>query len=324
MTVNPYKIAYQREKKARLEAEQLLEDKARSLYITNQELIDSNKELKKHQAIMLRNEKLATIGTLSAGIAHEINNPLAFISSNLEMLNTYWASCTDLFSELQRLIQSGAFSDDIILHLNTLIERYDMVFIHEDTPELLADTVDGLVRVKEIVQNLRSFARSQPTDYIEADINQGIQNTLKILNSQIIDARVSIRLDLQPISSVMCNSGEINQVLLSLIVNATQAMEESPTKKLTISSRGNAEQVEIILSDTGCGIPQDKIDDIFSPFFTTKDVDKGTGMGLSIAHSIIGGHGGEIDVTSKQGQGTTFTIKLPTMVNSQPREVKNT
>lgn len=317
MTDNPYKIAYEREKKARLAAEQLLEEKSRSLYISHQELAESNLQLKKHQAIMLRHEKLATIGTLSAGIAHEINNPLAFISSNLEMLNTYWGSCTELFSELQQLIQSGAFSADISLRLNTLIESYDMVFIHEDTPELLSDTVDGLVRVKEIVQNLRSFARSQPTDYAEADINQGIQNTLKLLNSQIIDAQVSIQLDLQPIPSVMCNCGEINQVLLSLIVNATHAMEKSPRKQLTISSQGNSDQIKIIVSDTGCGISKEEIDDIFSPFFTTKEVGKGTGMGLSIAHGIIGAHGGEIDVTSKQKEGTTFTIKLPTIIHPQ-------
>ncbi|GAA0228981.1 sensor histidine kinase [Marinomonas primoryensis] len=320
MTDNHYKIAYEREKKNRLLAEALLEEKSRSLYLSNQELAESNQHLKLHQTIILRNEKLATIGTLSAGIAHEINNPLSFISSNIEMLKTYWASCTDMFSLLQKLMQTAAFSDEVTLHLNTFIESHDMIFIHEETPELLSDTVDGLVRIKEIVNNLRIFAHSQPTDYSEADINQGIRNTLKILNSQIIDAQVSIKLDLKPIASVMCNLGEINQVLLNLIVNATHAMEKSPIKQLTISSQSDSDQIIIIVSDTGCGISKSKLGDIFSPFFTTKEVGKGTGMGLSIAHGIIENHGGEIEFTSKQGEGATFIVKLPTMINNQPKE----
>lgn len=305
---NPYQSAYERERKARLKAEQLLEEKSRELYTKNLRLEESYSQLKKQQAMMLNNEKLATLGTLSAGIAHEINNPLAFVKSNVDSLLQYQHS----YSQLVRLIKEllPDLPEQHQKRLKALFVEEDIDYIEEDLPELMTDTTDGLNRVKDIVQNLRSFSRTQASDRGLSDLNQGIQSTLKLLNSELKNS-VKLTLELGSLPQIECNLNEINQVILNLLINAKHATTDTPDPAIELRTVSDDNFINITVGDNGCGIDETTLKDIFVPFFTTKPVGKGTGMGLAIAHSIIQDHRGEILVESTPGIGTTFTIKLP-------------
>lgn len=305
---NPYKVAYEREKQARLKAEEVLEAKSRELFLKNQRLQESYETLQKQQAVMLQNEKLATLGTLSAGMAHEINNPLAFVKSNIESLSQYHASYARLI-ELIKDQTKHLPSDTRDLFQQTLKEE-DIDYIQEDLPDLMADTEDGLSRVRDIVMNLRSFARTQSTDRCEANLIEGIESTLKLLHSELKNS-VELDLNLQPTPSIICNPNELNQVFLNLIINAKHATEGIKKPQISITSESNDETITITIADNGCGMNEESLTKLFVPFYTTKPVGKGTGMGLAIAYGIVQDHKGEIEVASKEGQGTSFSICLP-------------
>ena len=308
---DPYKKAYERERLARLEAENLLEEKSRSLYKLNQELESKNAFLEKQQIALLRQEKLATIGMLSAGIAHEINNPLSFICSNLDILKHYWKAESEFFSAIQQALADTGLSENVKEMFNDLIHQHDIEYIHQDTTDLLSDTEEGLLRVRSIVQNLRSFSRSKSNDSEAADLNEGVTSTLKLLNSQITQNFITVKTNLNPINLVVCNFSEIKQVLLNLMVNAIHAMESSETKTLSISSEQlDATHIQIVISDTGSGIKEEDLANIFVPFFTTKEVGSGTGMGLSITQDILKDHDATIHVSSCIGKGTSFTLRF--------------
>ena len=305
---NAYKIAYEREKRARLKAEEILESKSRELFLKSERLKESYDLLQKQQAAMLQNEKLATLGTLAAGMAHEINNPLAFVTSNIESLIKYHHSYATVIAFMKEI--SGTMPDDLRTDYEKLVEEEDLEYIEEDLPELMSDTVEGLTRVRDIVKNLRSFARSQSSDRDLSDVVSGIESTIKLLNSELKNS-VDLKLDLQPVPSISCNFNELNQVFLNLIINAKHATEKQPKPTISISSQTSNSEIVIEISDNGCGMSEDVIKEIFVPFYTTKATGKGTGMGLAIAYGIIKDHNGEIIVNSEEGQGTTFTIKLP-------------
>ncbi|WP_067862080.1 sensor histidine kinase [Neptuniibacter marinus] len=306
---NAYKVAYEREKRARLKAEELLENKSREIFLQNERLKESYDLLQKQQATILQNEKLATLGTLAAGMAHEINNPLAFVKSNIESLRRYHCSYTRLISFIQHINQ--ALPSKVQADLEKLFEKEDIEFIQEDLPELMTDTVEGLTRVRDIVMNLRSFARIQSTDRSSANIVDGILSTLKLLNSELKNT-VEVKLDLEPIQEIPCNLNELNQVFLNLIINAKHATESIEKPIIEISTRTVQSEIIIEITDNGSGMSEEVEKEIFVPFFTTKPIGSGTGMGLAIAYGIIKDHDGEISVHSIEGQGTTFTIKLPT------------
>lgn len=305
---NPYKAAFEREKKARLRAEQLLEDRTRELYIKNQELEHNYLQLKKQQALMLKNEKLATLGMLSAGIAHEINNPLAFVCSNVETLKIYQQSFAALYEHCLSL--SSLLEKEQTDALSQLIEDKDLAYILKDTPELIAETQEGLSRVSSIVGNLRSFSRSQPSDRCSADLVEGIHSTLKILTGELKN-HVTVNLDLKPLPLIWCNPTELNQVFLNLILNAKHATIDSDNPTIHIATHVQESSIFITISDNGYGMSPEVIDQVFVPFFTTKPVGEGTGMGLAIVNGIIEDHNGRIKVTSQEGKGTTFNIELP-------------
>ena len=305
---NPYKAAYEREKQARLKAEEILEEKSRELFLKNQRLQESYETLQKQQAVMLQNEKLATLGTLSAGMAHEINNPLAFVKSNIESLSQYHASYARLI-ELIKDQTKHLPADTRDLFQQTLKEE-DIDYIQEDLPDLMADTEDGLSRVRDIVMNLRSFARTQSTDRCETNLIEGIESTLKLLHSELKNS-VELDLNLQPIPSIICNPNELNQVFLNLIINAKHATEGVKKPQISITSASNDDTITITIADNGCGMNEESLTKMFVPFYTTKPVGKGTGMGLAIAYGIVQDHKGEIKVASKEGQGTSFSICLP-------------
>ena len=305
---NPYKQAYERERKARLEAEHLLEEKSRELYQKNQHLEQSYEQLKKQQALMLQNEKLATLGTLSAGVAHEINNPVAFIKSNVESLKQYFDAYNLLFTQIKQLLPK--LPTDQREYLEQQLIDQDIDFISEDIPQLMEDTQEGLQRVKDIVQNLRSFSRAQAGDHGSYDLLEGINSTLKLLQSELKNS-VALDITLEPLPKIQCNLNELNQVFLNLILNAKHATVDSQSPRISVRSKHDDQYVYIEIADNGCGISEEVQKDIFTPFFTTKPIGQGTGMGLAISHNIIKKHNGEIQLQSKTGEGTTFTIKLP-------------
>lgn len=305
---NAYKLAYERERKARLAAETLLEDKTREIFKINRELKSSYEVLKKQQEIMLSSEKLATLGTLSAGVAHEINNPLAFVKSNIESLPQYYETYARLVLLIKEMMPS--LSKPHRDQLEAFFKDEDIDFIQEDIPDLMKDTMEGLTRVKDIILNLRSFARTQSTDRGLSNVKEGIESTLKILNSELKNS-VDIKLTLNPVPDIFCNANEINQVFLNLIINAKQAMEGRDRPTIEITSDVVGDFIEIKIADNGCGIPAEVQKDIFVPFFTTKPVGEGTGMGLAIAYGIIQDHGGDISLQSSEGEGTVFSVKLP-------------
>lgn len=305
---NPYIAAYEREKRARLKAEEILESKSLELFLKNERLQESYELLQKQQTAMLQNEKLATLGTLAAGMAHEINNPLAFVKSNIESLTQYHASYARFTTFVNSI--SSHLPEEIQSQLKALQQEEDIEFIQDDLPELMSDTVEGLTRVRDIVMNLRSFARTQSTDRCTANLVEGIQSTLKLLHSEL-NNDVSLKLDLQPVQDISCNPNELNQVFLNLIINAKQATEGLERPTIAISSSTVQSEIIIKISDNGQGMSEEVLKEVFVPFFTTKPVGEGTGMGLSIAYGIIKDHNGEINVSSVEGKGTVFTIKLP-------------
>jgi len=306
-----YRRAYERERDARKAAEQVVEDTTRELYRKNQKLEESLKQLKDQQRVLIQNEKLAMLGTLAAGIAHEINNPMAFVHANLESLADYLEPYQELVEKqaaaLKLAPQEQAVAREEIARL---IESADLEFFQEELPDLMSDTREGLERVREIVGNLRTFARTHSQERRSADLVAGIQSTLKLLNSQF-GTDVSVMQSLQPLPLVNCNISELNQVFLNLLVNAGHALEGRKGATISISTRADKKFAYVEIADNGCGMSDAIKEQIFVPFFTTKPVGKGTGMGMSIAYGIIAEHGGEIHVESQEGEGTRFIIKLP-------------
>lgn len=310
-----YQEAYRREKNARREAEQLLEDKSRELFKLNNELLDTNNRLKEQQSLMLRNEKLATLGTLSAGIAHEINNPLAFVLSNMESLRRYITSYDALLNLNRQWQKQEKLSPSHSSELQTLLDGQDLVFIQEDTEELLTDTEEGLMRLRDIVQNLRHFSHSQESERVKADIAAGLNSTLKILQSELNDS-VALNCMIDPLPLIECNLGELNQVFLNLLINARQALEHNQNPQIFISATSENDSIIIRIKDNGTGMDEQVCKKVFDPFFTTKPVGQGTGMGLSIVYGIIKDHKGTINVNSALGKGTCFEIRLPIVSTS--------
>jgi two-component system NtrC family sensor kinase len=308
--VNPYEQAYDREKKSRLRAEYLLEEKTRQLFYKEVALQENFVTLRQQEAAMLKSEKLATLGTLSAGIAHEVNNPLAFVLSNMESLINYTNSFRKLLLLTQTLLDQGQLSESVQNTFNELIEQEDLTFTYDDVTELLKDTGDGLHRVRDIIDNLRSFSRSQSADRIKTDLLEGLNNTLKLIKSEL-DGSVKLKLSLQPLPSTLCNTNELNQVFLNLIINAKHATKGIANATINISSHHKDDIIFIRIQDNGCGMSDEVKKQIFVPFFTTKAVGQGTGLGMAVVYGIITDHQGEILVNTKEGEGTVFEIQLP-------------
>lgn len=313
-TQNPFEIAYLRERKIRRAAEQLLEDKTRMLHQRNLELSKINEQLMSQQASMLKQEKLATLGTLAAGVAHEINNPLAFVTSNISALDEYHRAYHELFTFIKDLKTKMSFEKADALEEE--IKKLDLDYLDEDLPMLMKETLEGLERVKKIVLSLRNFARSQEGERALSDINEGIRSTLRLVQSEIKQG-IDVRLNLEELPLVRCNPSEINQVLLNIIVNASHATKNRPNPFISISTKADSRKVYITIEDNGYGMSKHTLENLFMPFYTTKPIGEGTGMGMAIAHKIVEDHGGELHVTSSEGVGSQFTLRLPISLNQQ-------
>ncbi|MDD5450709.1 MAG: ATP-binding protein [Desulfovibrionales bacterium] len=283
-------------------------------------LEEANQQLKQNQAQLVQSEKMASIGQLAAGVAHEINNPVGFINSNLTTLDEYRRDLTTLINnylELEQLAdRDPALSNNHDLAgaleaIRNLKEKMDLDFILGDFDKVISESREGADRIKKIVQDLKDFSHVDKADLNWADLNKGMESTLNIVWNEL-KYNAKVTKDYGDIPEVYCYPQQINQVVMNILVNAAHAIEDKGEIKISTAYIDGAEpMVEIRISDTGKGIPPENLPKIFDPFFTTKPVGKGTGLGLSMAYSIIKKHDGEIKVESEVGKGTTFVIELP-------------
>lgn len=270
-------------------------------------LEQAHADLKATQSQILQSEKMAAIGQLAAGVAHEINNPIGFVTSNVRTLGRYVEKLTGHIEKQEEIISEFAAEQagEIITQLR---KKSKLDVILEDLDDMQSESLDGLARVSKIVKNLKSFSRVDQAEFSKVDLNECFESTLNIVWNEL-KYTATVEKDLTPLPVVPCYPQELNQVFLNLLVNAGHAIGEKGV--ISIHSWQEEDLVCISVSDNGCGIPEENLERLFEPFFTTKEVGKGTGLGLSISYDIIQKHGGEIQVDSKVGQGTTFTIRLP-------------
>ncbi|MDX5324916.1 MAG: hypothetical protein LPK80_01525 [Bacteroidota bacterium] len=293
--------------------ERKVEERTFDLKKANDELSQALRELREAQGQLVEAEKMASLGQLTAGIAHEINNPVNFISSNITPIKNDVEDLFDAFFSLEKFIQESG-NEDLIQKAKDLKEEMDVDYAHEEVNLLLKGMKDGVDRTVEIVRGLRVFTRLDEAVFKPVDLHEGIDSTLILLNNKLKN-KVEVVKEYDEIPEVECYGGKMNQVFMNLIVNAVQAFDDHPNDKIqptiTIGTKSLGEKVRISISDNGPGIPDSIKDKIFDPFFTTKPVGKGTGLGLSIVYQIIDAHGGDLEVKSIEGKGTEFIITLP-------------
>lgn len=253
-------------------------------------------------------ERMASLGTLAAGVAHEINNPLAFIKSNLMSLEGFLAPMVSTVRSLLDIEHKSVAEIERLQALGLEYDSQELTFIIEDLDDLLVDLRDGSERIVTIVSGLKQFSHPSHQQRDLADLNEAVRVAVELSRNEF-KYHVDLQIDLQPIPKIRANSSEITQVLVNLIVNAAQAIPDKG--RIQISSRLDNEMVELKVSDTGSGIPDAIINKIFNPFYTTKEIGKGTGLGLSISHRIVKEHGGTISVSSKPGEMTEFVLRFP-------------
>lgn len=271
------------------------------------ELNAAYKGLKATQSQMLQHEKMASVGQIAAGVAHEINNPTGFIISNLGTLKKYTEKIMEFNKFSEESLVSGE-AENIERAIQGKKKQLKIDYIMTDMCNLVQETLEGAERIKTIVQNLKTFSRLDEARCKMDDINAGIESTLNILANEI-KYRAVVKKDLGEIPLTLCNLGQLNQVFMNIISNAAHSIEEKG--EIAISTREENGFIVITFSDTGRGIPPEILARIFEPFFTTKDPGQGTGLGLSIAYDIVQEHHGEITAESEVGKGTTFTIRIP-------------
>jgi len=315
MPETDYKKAYERQKLAREKAETLLEDRSRELFEANTSLRDALERLQNQQEGLIQREKLAALGMLAAGIAHEINNPIGFISSNLQTLDKYFEKIgqgLQAYEALKKQAMEKPNPDPqfqaLIAGIDTLAAETDLHYFSEDGREIIQESLDGANRVARIVRQLRNYARTDDDAMGFQDLNKIIDNMLNLARNNL-KYKCDIRKDLGKIPPLYGSGTQLGQVLLNIVINASQAISENGV--ITIATRHEGDNAVITIADNGGGIAQENLQRIFDPFFTTKGVGEGTGLGLSIVQGIIKKHRGEIEVDSEPGEGTTFRITLP-------------
>jgi PAS domain S-box-containing protein len=266
------------------------------------------------QARLVQSEKLASPGLLSAGVAHEINNPLSFVSNNLAILERDIGSlkaAAEACEEAQALLESTR--PDFAAKVAQLVEEVGLAYVQENIDRILGSTRHGVKRVAEIVQKLRDFARLDRAEFDRADIHEAIAGGLELVQERLDRAGIVVDRQLGDLPSVLCSPVQMNQLFFSLILNAIQAIEATSraSGRIEIRTRAAGGTVFADVTDDGCGIPPEDLPRIFDPFFTTRPVGAGTGLGLSICHSIAADHGGRIEAESTPGRGTRIRITLP-------------
>ncbi|MBU3914507.1 response regulator [bacterium] len=279
-----------------------------------------NERVKQQTAMLIQSEKMASIGILAAGVAHEINNPISFINGNLSTMAKYRDRISDLlflYTSLEKyLTEKGDQTiSEKVAEITELKKKLKIDYIINDIKDLVIESKDGTDRIRKIVLDLKTFSRVDEAEYKYADLHEIIDSTLNMLHNEI-KYSTKVTKDFAELPQIKCFPQKLSQVFMNLLINSVQAIGENgvisiQTQLIKGGQRRDDEKVKIIVSDNGCGIEETNIKKLFDPFFTTKPVGEGTGLGLSITYDIIKSHKGEISVESQVGQGTTFIIILP-------------
>ncbi len=275
---------------------------------THAKLEQAHKELQASHEQLLQQEKLASIGQLAAGVAHEINNPVGYVYSNLSTLHKYVDNLCQMlegYMELEALVDED---QEALKHVQRLKQELDLEYLKNDVRDLVSESREGISRVKGIVQDLKDFSHVDEAEWQWTDLHRGIDSTLNIVNNEI-KYKAEVNKEYGDLPEVECLASQINQVFMNLLVNAAHAILERGV--ITIRTGVRDQMAWVSISDTGTGINTENLKKIFDPFFTTKPVGTGTGLGLSLSYGILQKHGGDIIVKSELGKGSTFTIYLP-------------
>jgi signal transduction histidine kinase len=282
------------------------------LEIHNIELAAQKAELIRLQAQLLQSEKMASLGQLAGGVAHELNNPAGFIYSNMESLDRYASG----LARLLRVYDRASVSPKLTAQANAIKQEIKYEEVLAEMASIIADCQEGAQRIRDIVMNLLTFSRQDEAEVTQVDIHAGINSTIRLLSQYYNSDWIALKREYAALPLIYCFASQLNQVWMNLLVNAAQAIGSTPGE-VRIETGVNDEKVFVRISDTGGGILPEDLGKIFDPFFTTKPVGEGTGLGLSLSYGIVTNHGGTITVESTPGKGTTFTTLLP--LNAQPR-----
>jgi signal transduction histidine kinase len=259
-------------------------------------------------AQLVQQERMASVGRLAAGVAHEINNPLAFVTSNVQTLKKYTERFLDLIARYQRVVEKGGVADQDRDDLRTHREALRVDAIAVDAGHLLAQTLEGAARVRKIVADLKGFSHVDEEGDAPTDLNGEIHRTLSVMTHEV-PAGTRIVREFSPLPPVRCRPGAISQLFLAVLENAFQARQED--LQLTIRTSVSGDRIRIAFADNGPGVPADLRTRIFEPFFSTRDVGKGRGLGLTVAYDVVTAHGGTIEVEETPGGGATFVLQFP-------------
>ncbi|WP_445368898.1 ATP-binding protein [Methylomonas sp. BW4-1] len=277
---------------------QLLAEKARQ-----EELI---RQLEETQMQLLQSEKMASIGQLAAGVAHEINNPIGFVNSNLSTLQEYVDGMLALLAAYERI--EGSLVNEALQNITHLKQEINIGYLREDIGDLLAESLDGLQRVRRIVKDLKDFSHVGELEQQSANLEAGLDSTLNVVWNEI-KYKADVVKEYGGIPEINCIASQLNQVFMNLLINAVQAIEDHG--RITLRTAYDEQNVWVEVEDTGKGIKPEQLGKIFDPFFTTKSVGMGTGLGLSLSYGIVKKHNGRIEVKSELGKGTCFRVCLP-------------
>mgnify|MGYP003564593054 CR=1 FL=1 len=289
----------QSEKRYRLLAESLEEEVERK-----------TQTIQKALSKLAQHEKMASVGQLAAGVAHEINNPMGFIISNLNTLKDHKEDLLSFFKACQDLISSNEHNKimENLPAYRDLFEKLDIEYILSDLEAIIVESIEGAERIKKIVMDLKEFSKPGLCDVVLADMNNLVNTILRVCKTYIGED-VPIKASLSPLPQILCHPQEINQAILNILLNAVQATGKKG--QIFIQTQLVENQIEVSIQDTGCGIAEDELPKIFDPFFTKKDVGIGTGLGLTYAYNIVRKHNGTIKVDSKINSGSKFTLRFP-------------
>ncbi|MBI1921304.1 MAG: PAS domain S-box protein [Geobacter sp.] len=274
-------------------------------------LSDAYDELKSTHAKLLQQEKMASIGQLAAGVAHEINNPIGYVSSNLRTMEKYVKRLSEYIYRQDDALGSQPNGAPAYEELQVLRRRLKIDFIADDVVDLLKESLEGTERVQQIVRDLKCFSHVDEAEWKLADINECLESTLNVVGNEL-KYKAAVKKDFGELPRVKCYPQRLNQVFMNLLVNAVHSIDNFG--EISVRTWQEGKYACISVADTGGGIPPELLNRVFEPFFTTKEVGRGTGLGLSISYDIVKKHGGEIFVASEVGKGTTFVVKIPLSV----------
>ncbi len=266
--------------------------------------------LKQAMSTMAQQEKMAAVGQLAAGVAHEINNPMGFIISNLNALREHCQNLNSFFQAYRVVVEhkNQLAASNNTFHWQALYRKHEIEYLLSDIDAIVAESLEGAQRIKKIVTDLKEFSKPGLHNAVQVDINQLLQTLLNVSKAHIGD-HIQLTTDFAPLPKICCIPQQINLALLNILLNAIQSI--NGRGKLSISTRPIKDQVEVVIRDYGCGIASKDLPKIFDPFFTTREIGKGKGLGLTFAYDVVQKHQGSITARSEVTKGTTFTIRIP-------------